>query len=278
VLSGEKSGKLSTAGNDIGAQPGIGSATWTISLSTNASQRLSVLGEMTGGIAHDFKNILAVIDSSLRLVESNLSDPDKIRSFISGTREGIARGVRLTSQLLYFAQQGEIKTYAADANALLNDLELLLKCGAGPSVRVVLECSSTIPKCLLDPTQFAAAMLNLVVNARDAMPSAGGEVRIYTALFHTTSVTSDSTLNDSYVRVTVQDNCSGMPDQVVRRVFEPFFTTKGKRGTGLGVPQVAAFMRQIGGHVTFSSKEGHGTTVDLFFPVIESDEPLSRAG
>jgi signal transduction histidine kinase len=213
----------------------------------------------------------------LRLVESNLSDPDKIRTFISGAREGIALGVRLTSQLLNFAQQGEIKTCAVDANALLKNLELFLKYGAEPSVCIVLEYSPAIPKCLVDPSQFAAAILNLVVNARDAMPSAGGEVRISTARFQTTPVTSEPGLDGTYVRVRVQDNGSGMPDHVARRVFEPFFTTKGEKGTGLGVPQVGAFMRHIGGHVTVSSEQGRGTTVDLFFPAIEPDTPLRHA-
>jgi signal transduction histidine kinase len=213
----------------------------------------------------------------LRLAESNLSDPDKIRAFISGAREGVARGVKLTSQLLNFAQQGEIKKCAADANALLKNLELFLKFGAGPSVCIVLECSSAIPKCLVNPSQFAAAILNLVVNARDAMPSAGGEVRICTARFQTTPVTSGPGFDGTYVRVRVQDNGPGMPDYIGRRVFEPFFTTKGEKGTGLGLPQVGAFMRHIGGHVSVRSEQGRGTTVDLFFPAIEPDMPLRHA-
>ena len=112
------------------------------------------------------------------LAESNLGDEDKIRIFLSAAREGIARGVRQTSQLLNFARQAEFKTCAADANLLLKNLELFLKYAAGPSVRIVLDCSPTIPSCLVDPSRFAAAILNLVVNARDAMPGEGGEGRI----------------------------------------------------------------------------------------------------
>jgi hypothetical protein len=107
---------------------------------------------MTGGIAHDFRNIFSVVDSGLRLAESNFNDPDRVRTFISGAREGIARGVKLTSQLLNCAQQGEIKTCVADANGLLKNLELFLKYRAGPSVRIVLECSPAIPKYLVDPS------------------------------------------------------------------------------------------------------------------------------
>ncbi len=277
MTDGGKNRQVSATKYDANERVQLDPSRLSAELSARTMQRFSMLGEMTGGIAHDFRNILAVIDSGLRLADSNLSDPDKARTFISGAREGIARGARLTSQLLNFAQQGEIKTCPADANALLKNLELFLKYGAGPSVCIVLECSSAIPKCLVDPSQFAAAILNLVLNARDAMPSAGGEVRIYTARFQTTPVTSEPGFDGTYVRVRVQDNGSGMPDHVARRVFEPFFTTKGEKGTGLGVPQVGAFVRHIGGHITVSSEQGRGTTVDLFFPAIEPDIPLDRA-
>jgi signal transduction histidine kinase len=243
-------------------------------LSARAAQRLWGLGEMTGSIAHDFRNILSIVDTGLRLVDSNVSDPEKVRTFISGAREGVARGLKLTSQLLTFAQQGEIKTCAADANSLLRNLELFLRYGAGPTIHLVLECSPTIPRCLVDPSQFAAAILNLVVNARDAMPSGGGEVRIHTARIQTDAASSEPGLDCAYVRVRVQDNGSGMPEHVSRRIFEPFFTTKGDKGTGLGVPQVLAFMRHVGGHVKVTSEQGRGTTVDLFFPAIEPDNPV----
>ena len=239
-------------------------------LSARAAQRLSVLGEMTGGIAHDFRNILSVIESGLRLAESNFSEPQKARTFISGAREGVARGLRLTSQLLTFAQQGEIQACAADVNSLLKNLELFLRYGAGPSVHTVLDLSPDIPKCLVDPSQFAAAILNLVINARDAMPS-GGEVRIHTTRIEIDRETSEPEIHGRYVRVRVQDNGLGMPDHVVQRIFEPFFTTKGEKGTGLGVAQVRAFMRHIGGHVNVTSEQGRGTTFDLLFPALEPD-------
>jgi signal transduction histidine kinase len=139
-----------------------------------------VLGEMTGGIAHDFRNILAVIDSRLRLAENNSEHTSVARAFIVGAREGVARGLTLTSQLLTFAKQREVQARAADANELLKALELFLRYGAGSEVRVVLELSPDIPTCLIDPSQFSAAILNLVINARDAMPK-GGEVQISTA-------------------------------------------------------------------------------------------------
>ena len=152
----------------------------TAEQSAKAAQRLSVLGEMTGGIAHDFRNILAVIDSGLRLAERNIDHPNMARAFIAGSREGVTCGLRLTSQLLTFTRQKERQASAADINALLANFELFLKYGAGSSVRVHFELSPNISKCLIDPSQFAAAILNLVINARDAMPH-GGNIEITTA-------------------------------------------------------------------------------------------------
>lgn len=257
------------------AQPArIGDSSPPAALPASASHRLSVLGEMTGGIAHDLRNILSVIEASLRLIESNLDDPNKVRTFVSGASEGVARGVTLTSQLLTFAQQGDINRSVADVNALLKDLELFLKYGAGPSVRVVLELSSAVPRCFLNASRFSTAVLNLVVNARDAMSTdAVGEVRIGTSHVHTAPAGEGGA---SFVRVGVQDNGSGMPDDIVRRAFDPFFTTKGIKGTGLGVPQVDAFMRQVGGHMKISSQKGRGTTVELFFPAVETEHSRRR--
>lgn len=237
-------------------------------LSAHEAQRLSVLGEMTGGIAHDFRNILAVIDSGLRLAESNSHDLRAARTFIAGAREGVARGLTLTSQLLGFAKQGELHAGEADANELLKALELFLRYGAGPEVRVLLELSPDVQNCLIDTSQFDAAILNLVINARDAMPE-GGEVQISTAPWVIESDVSNAKPGN-YVRVRVRDNGSGMPPDVLEKIFQPFFTTKGEHGTGLGVPQIGAFMRYIGGHICVTSDPGQGTTFDLFFPVVAS--------
>jgi signal transduction histidine kinase len=241
-----------------------------VELSARVTPRLSVLGEMTGGIAHDFRNILAVIDSCLSLAERSLDEPERLLKFVAGAREGVTRGLRLTSQLLALAQRGEMQTCVTDVNLLLEKLELLLKCGAGSTVRLAFDLCPTIPNCLVDPSQFSAAILNLVINARDAMPN-GGEVRISTArcdIEPTVSQRGDASI---YVRVRVQDNGVGMPEQVAKRIAEPFFTTKGEKGTGLGVPQVFTFMRHIGGQVSVASEQSRGTTFDLLFPAIVSE-------
>jgi len=235
-----------------------------------ATQRLAALGEMTEGIVHDFRNLLAAIESGLRLAEKSSEQLDKVHVYIVAAREGIDRGVKLTSQLLAFAKQQELEAHAGDVNELLRNLELLLRYSAGPEIRIVLELASDMPNCLIDPSQFDAAVLNLVVNARDAMPN-GGELQISTDRWAVETAISGSAAPGTYVRVRVKDSGQGMPAEVMRNVFDPFFTTKGEKGTGLGLPQVFAFMRLIGGHVSITSECGIGTTVDLLFPSVEPD-------
>jgi signal transduction histidine kinase len=236
-----------------------------------AAQQLSTLGEMTGGIVHDFRNILAIIGSSLTLAERHSGDPKKLLAFIRKAREGVSRGAKLTAQLLTFAKEHDLGARVGDLNECLKDLELFLKSGAGPEIRVVLQLAPDIPKCLIDRSQFNAAILNLVVNSHDALPK-GGTIEISTESWVVNTVTVDAPLPGIYVRVQVKDNGHGMPPEVTRRVFDPFFTTKGERGTGLGLPQVSAFMRLINGHVSIASERGVGTTVSLFFPSAEADE------
>lgn len=273
--SSRKERQLNEANGPLdGTQSGSTEQLSAVEISAHAVQLLSVLGEMTRGIAHDFRNILTVIDSGLRLAENKSNDPKAASTFIAGAREGVTRGLTLTSQLLTFAKQREFQARAVEANELLKSLELFLRYGAGSEVRVVLDLSPNIPYCLIDPSQFNAAILNLVINARDAMPK-GGEVHISTAPWVVQSDASDAKVGN-YVRVRVRDNGLGMSDEVLKKIFRPFFTTKGEQGTGLGVPQVCAFMRRIGGHVRVASGLGRGTTFDLFFPAVEPNDARNR--
>jgi signal transduction histidine kinase len=171
--------------------------------------------------------------------------------------------VKMTNRLLGFARQQQIKAGPEDVNTLLAALKDFLAYGAGPGIRLVLKLASDLPKCLVDPPQLNAAIVNLVVNARDAMPD-GGVIRISTAAVIKGAHAGEA---EDYVRVRVRDNGAGMPPEVTAKIFDPYFTTKGDGGTGLGVPQVQAWMRQVGGYVTVQSKVGKGTAFDLFFPV-----------
>jgi signal transduction histidine kinase len=227
--------------------------------SAHAVQKISALGEMTGGIAHDFGNILAVIASGLRVAQDNARDTTKRMAALAAANDGVERGQRMISRLLAFARQQELHPGPEDVNALLDKLAMFLKYGAGAEIRVVLELAPDLPKCLVDPPQFNAAILNLVVNARDAMP-AGGTIRIATSAVVRRQ-------NRNYVRVRISDDGAGMSPDVRKRIFDPYFTTKGESGTGLGIPQVQALMRQVGGYLTVNSKVGKGTSFDLFFPV-----------
>jgi signal transduction histidine kinase len=239
--------------------------------SERAAQTITALGEMTRGIAHDFRNVLCMLTSGLNIAEASTDDPAKLKLALAAMQEGIARGLRVTNRLLDFARQQELKPGTDDINSLLAAMKTFLSYGAGPGIRVVLDLAPGLPDCLVDPPQLNAAILNLIVNARDAMPG-GGVIRISTALVH-----RGSGERHEYVRVRVRDNGMGMPADVLARIFDPFFTTKGDSGTGLGVPQVQALMRQVHGDVTVRSTPGKGTAFDLFFPVQPERQPMAQA-
>jgi signal transduction histidine kinase len=234
----------------------------------HATHRLAALGEMTGGIAHDFRNLLAVIESGLRFAEKRADEPEHVRAYIAMAREGIDRGIELASQLLAFAKHQELDVHAGDLNQFLRSFEPFLRYGAGPDIRVKLELGSDIPDCLIDPALFDAAVLNLIVNARDAMPN-GGEIRVVTERLVQKTATPDPPGPGTYVCVHVKDQGCGMSAEVLRKMFDPFFTTKGEKGTGIGLSQVHALTQMVGGHVRIASERGIGTTVDLLFPSIQ---------
>lgn len=235
-----------------------------------AAQKMCALGEMTGGIAHDFRNILTIVASGLRVAERNAGKPDKLKSALAAIQEGVERGERMTSRLLRFASQQELMAGPEDVNTLLRKLEAFLKYGAGSGVRIELPLAADLPTCLVDPPRFNAAILNLVVNARDAMPE-GGIIRISTAVIRG----MERGLPRDYVRVRIRDHGVGMSPEVLERIFDPYFTTKGDSGTGLGVPQVHALMQQVGGFVRVNSTVGEGTSFDLFFPVQDDQRRIA---
>jgi signal transduction histidine kinase len=159
---------------------------------------------------------------------------------------------------------------AQDVNGLLQNLEAFLKYGAGPGNRVVLELGADLPKCAVDPAQFNAAILNLVINARDALKERGSiHIRTRTAERNTPAGGQRD-----FVEVQISDNGVGMPPKVLKRIFDPYFTTKGEEGTGLGVPQVQSLMHSIGGKVDVTSTPGVGTTFKLLFPISVEPVPI----
>ncbi|TCN18042.1 two-component system sensor histidine kinase NtrB [Sinorhizobium americanum] len=230
-----------------------------------AIHRLASLGEMTGGIAHDLRNILAIVESGLRLAERRADQPESVRASIAAAREGVDRGVELISQLLAFADHREPNLQVRDLNELVSSSGPFLRYGAGSGVRVRLELGSDIPSCLMDPALFDAAVLNLVLNARDAMPG-GGEIWIGTERLVATDCAPGGPAPGTYALLRVKDHGCGMPPDVLRKVLDPFFTTKGEEGTGMGLAQVRAFVQLVRGYLNIASERGTGTTVDLLFP------------
>jgi signal transduction histidine kinase len=236
-----------------------------------ANPRISALGEMTAGLAHDFRTILAVIQSGVNVARRAGADAPKRELALAAVDDAVRRGARLTAELLVFARGGRPDVHTEDVNGLLTGSATFLKYGAGPGIRITLDLAPRLPECRLDPAQFNAAILNLVVNARDAMPD-GGEIRIVTDECRGPCGAVDAKV-ERWVRVQVIDQGSGMPPDVLEHLFEPYFTTKGDAGTGLGVPQVLAFVRASGGSVCVSSEPGVGTSFDLRFPAADTSDP-----
>ncbi|MDR2336210.1 MAG: PAS domain S-box protein [Burkholderiaceae bacterium] len=241
------------------------------------SQKLESIGRLTGGIAHDFNNLLTVISNGLEVLARQSRTPLDMK-MIDGMRIAIDRGSTLTQQLLSFARQQPLQAEVHDLNELVRNFEPMLARARNLATRVELEFRSQHACALVDAARFETALLNLVVNAIDAMPE-GGTVKIVTDSVDTEEPLSAALPAGQYIRVSVQDTGIGMPQDVLAQSLEPFFTTKpvGK-GTGLGLSQVYGFATQSGGDVLISSEEGKGTTVNLYFPRTEPAETLSIPG
>jgi len=251
--------------------------------SLKQSQKMQALGQLAGGIAHDFNNLLAAIVGSLDLLDRRAELDERSRRFLDGARQAADRGARLTSQLLAFSRSQRLELKAVDVRGLLARAEDLLLRALGPGVELKMACSEADLIVRSDPTQLELAILNLAINARDAMPE-GGELTVSCAA---RVISGDPALpTGDYAEIAVSDTGEGMTPEVAARAFEPFFTTKGVgKGTGLGLSQVFGLARQAGGAVRIESTPGEGTTVRLLLPRIEaaaldadSDERASMAG
>jgi signal transduction histidine kinase/CheY-like chemotaxis protein len=232
-------------------------------------QKMDVIGQLTGGIAHDFNNLLAVIAGNIELILRRPDDSARVARVARRAFQAVERGEHLIEQLLMFSRRQVMRPVTLDINRVLLEFETLMRHAAGPPAELQLKLDPGLDSSNIDQGQFEAAILNLVVNARDALPK-GGRIRIETA-----NVIIDDSYADenseiapgSYAMVAVSDNGVGIDRSVLPHVFEPFFTTKeiGK-GSGLGLSQVYGFARESGGHVSIYSEVGSGTTVKLYLP------------
>jgi len=230
------------------------------------AQKMEAIGQLTGGIAHDFNNLLTAVIGSLDLLLRR-TDDEKIRRLASMALQAGERGATLTAQLLSFSRRQHLSPVPVEPNQVVASMADLLARSIGAAVTVELDLADDVWRAMVDPTQLEVVLLNLAINARDAMPS-GGVVRIATRNLAAVPDGLTAELNPgAYVAIEVADTGAGMTPAVLARAFEPFFTTKGQgKGTGLGLAQVYGFARQSGGTVRIVSAENEGTVITLYLP------------
>jgi PAS domain S-box-containing protein len=227
------------------------------------SQKLEAIGQLTGGVAHDFNNILAAIIGSLNLAQRRLAEGQDITRFFENAIQAAQRGATLTQRMLAFARKQELKLEPVDVVDCVRDMAELLGRTIGPGVNIKTEFPLAMPPVLADRAQLELAVMNLVVNARDAMPG-GGDI-----VFGARQATSD-TRDERFVCLTVADQGEGMDAETLARATEPFFTTKGVgKGTGLGLSMVHGMVEQCGGRLSIRSEPGKGTCVEIWLPAAE---------
>ena len=238
------------------------------------SQKMEAVGQLTGGIAHDFNNILMVILGNLELLKLRLPDgDDQSVELIDETLRATRHGQDLTGDLLAFSRRRQLNPRPVGINPLVESVVRMLGRTLGATIRITTATSRDAGVALVDPAALESAILNIALNARDAMPD-GGSLTIRTSKADITQAprTEDDLPIGQYAMLAVQDTGTGMPPEVVARVFEPFFTTKtGGGGSGLGLSMVYGFAKQSGGTVTIASEAGRGTTVILYLPLTRSE-------
>jgi PAS domain S-box-containing protein len=232
------------------------------------AQRLEAIGQLTGGVAHDFNNLLTVISGNLQLLEIEGGVRTECAETLASAQRAVERGAGLTRKLLAFAGRQRLDPQAIDPRALLTEMHPILTRTLGQAISVDVECAGDLPNVFVDPGELDTAILNLALNARDAMPR-GGSLLISARAeqVHAEGERSGDARPGSYVVIAVEDAGVGMTPEVLARAFEPFFTTKERgRGSGLGLSMVYGFVRQSGGFLKAESRLGYGTRIELALP------------
>jgi PAS domain S-box-containing protein len=250
------------------------------------SQKLDAIGHLTGGVAHDFNNILTVITGTIEILADAVAHSPQLAAIAQMIDDAAGRGADLIQHLLAFARKQPLQPQSTDVNQLVLDTAKLLRPTLGESVEIKMTLEEDAWPAMIDPSQLCTALINLAVNARDAMPG-GGKL-----ILQTGNVMLDASLATShveelrprpYVMIAVTDTGVGIPADIRDQVFEPFFTTKEVgQGTGLGLSMVYGFVKQSGGHIKIDSDEGHGTTFKLYLPrsresVVPIERPVAAA-
>ncbi|QSX77672.1 PAS domain S-box protein [Agrilutibacter solisilvae] len=240
------------------------------------SQRLDAIGQLTGGIAHDFNNLLTVMSGSLQLLEMECGQQPEASELIASALRSVGRGAELTGKLLAFARRQRLSPSALMPATLLRDLELMLRRTLGDTIRLKVEWPDDIPAVYADASQLDSALLNLALNARDAMPRGGDITLAVEERWVTADAARAKAKPGHYIVFSVTDTGMGMTPETLARAVEPFYTTKGMgRGSGLGLSMVYGFVEQSGGYFHVNSRLGYGTRVELALPaaLTARDEP-----
>jgi signal transduction histidine kinase len=229
-------------------------------------QKMESLGQLTGGVAHDFNNLLMAVLGNLELLKKRLPENPALRRLVDGAITGAERGASLTRRMLAFARRQDLQPATVQLSSLVEGMEDMLRRALGPSINIETAVDASLPPVRVDPHQFELALLNLALNARDAMPD-GGRLTIAAHREEYNALVPGLSSGD-HVSILVTDSGSGMDEPTLKRATEPFFTTKGVgKGTGLGLPMVHGLVAQSGGAMRIASEVGQGTSVRLWLPV-----------
>lgn len=242
------------------------------------AQKMEAIGQLTAGLAHDFNNLLQVVGGSLERIAAAPDDVERVKRFVGVASTAADRGAKLTQQLLAFARRSRLEPKGVDLTELVNSISDLLDSAVGSKIDLSLHLRRRLPRVMVDPVHLEMALLNVLVNARDASGH-GGAVTVST---ETLTLNGDAASRDltpgDYVTLTVADDGDGMAEHVLARATEPFFTTKPTgQGTGLGLAMAHGFAQQSGGRLEIESQPGDGTTVRLIFPVAVTNEDGAEA-
>jgi signal transduction histidine kinase/ActR/RegA family two-component response regulator len=235
------------------------------------AQKLDTIGQLTGGVAHDFNNLLMAVLGSLSLLEKRLPDDPRCHRLLQNALQGAQRGAALTQRLLAFSRRQELKPQAVDVPSLVGGMRELLERALGHGVELRTQYQSGMPAALVDANQLELALLNVALNARDAMPD-GGTLTISAASSAQAAEGPEAALKPGdYMRITIEDDGVGMDETTLAKATEPFFTTKGPgKGTGLGLSMVHGLAAQSGGLLHIHSKLDEGTTLELWLPMAQT--------
>ena len=262
-------------GRDVTAEREAAAALRASEAALQQSQKMETIGKLTGGVAHDFNNLLQVVSGNLELISREIAENDRAMRLVGNALAGVSRGAKLASQLLAFGRRQPLAPKVMNIGRLVTGMDDMLRRALGETIEIETIVSGGLWNTMIDPTQIETALLNLAINARDAMEG-GGKLTIEAG---------NAFLDDYYVRhnnevepgqyvvLAVTDTGSGMAPEVVAQAFDPFFSTKPEgKGTGLGLSMVYGFVKQSGGHVKIYSERGHGTTVKLYLPRADQRE------